>query len=156
MDGEKFYLTKESLERFQKEFDKLKKIKAAKMGGQVPEILHSEEVNPEYLIFQEDMEFLESRLAELDNILKNAELVPLPPKSERDKVYLGATVEVEVDGRTDEFVIVHSLEANPSLGKISNRSPVGSALIGKKKGETVKIASPIEVVYTIKDIRYLL
>lgn len=152
----KFYLTKEGLERFQKEFDKLKKIKTAKMQGQVPEILHSEEVNLEYLTFQEDLEFLEARLIELENILRNAELISPPPKSEQDKVHLGATVVVEVDGHTDEFIIVHSLEANPSVGKISNQSPVGSALIYKKKGETVKISSPIEVIYTIKDIHYKL
>lgn len=154
MPEEKFYLTKEGLERFKKEFEKLKKIKTAKIQGQVPDILHSEEVNPEYLTFQEDMEFLESRLLELENILKNSELISPPPKNQQDRVGLGATVVVEVDGKVDEFVIVHSLEANPSLGKISNRSPVGMALIGKKKNEVVHISSPIQVIYKIKEIRY--
>ncbi len=154
MSQEKFYLTKEGLERFQKELEKLKKIKATKIAGQVPEILHSEEINPEYLIFQEDMGFLESRLNELENILKNAELISLPPENERDRVHLGATVIVEVDGRLDEFIIVDSLEANPSVGKISKNSPVGSALLGKKKNEEVRISSPIEITYKIREIRY--
>jgi len=154
MDEEKFYLTKDGLERFRREFERLKKIRAAKMEGAVPDVLHSQETNPEYLTFQEDMELLESRLTELDHILKNAEPVPLPPKNQRDKVHLGATVLVEVDGRIDEFTIVHSLEANPSIGKISNRSPVGSAFIGKKKNEEIQISSPIKVTYKIKEIRY--
>lgn len=154
MEQEKFYLTKEGLERFKKELEALKKIKALKTKGEIPDILHSEEINPEYLAFQEDISFLERRLTELENILKNAEIIKVPPKEEQDKIYLGATVEVEVDGRLDEFMLVGSLEANPSIGKISNQSPVGKALIGKKVGETVLISSPIKIAYKIKKIKY--
>lgn len=154
MEEEKFYLTKEGLERFKKEYEELKKIKALKTKGEVPDILHSEEINPEYLSFQEDMDFLEARLAELENILKGACLIEKPAKEEQDKVHLGATVEVEVDGRLDEFMLVGSLEANPSVGKISDQSPVGKALLGRKVGETVLISSPIKVNYKIKKIKY--
>lgn len=153
-DQEKFYLTKEGLERLKKEQQELRKIKALKTKGEVPDILHSEEVNPEYLSFQEDMDFLEARLIELENILKNVQLIKAPPKKEQDKVALGATVRVEVDGRLDEFMLVGSLEANPSVGKISNQSPVGKALMGKQVDEIVLISSPIKVNYRIKHIKY--
>jgi transcription elongation factor GreA len=154
MEKEKFYLTKEGLERVKKEKQGLQEIKALKARGEVPDFLHSEEVNPDYLSFREDIGFLEARLAELENILRNIELIQPPSKEEQDKVYLGATVLAEVDGRLDEFTIVGSLEANPSVGKISNQSPVGKALLGKKVGETVFISSPIKVGYKIKQIKY--
>ena len=154
MVAEKFYLTPEALQRFEQEHEQLKKLRAAKMEDEVPGIMHSEEVNPEYLSFQEDLELLESRLAELEAVLKNAEPLKAPPKQQQHLVDLGATVIVLVGGRKDEFMIVESLEANPSVGKISNRSPVGAALVGKKKGDEVKISSPITVTYTIKEIKY--
>jgi transcription elongation factor GreA len=139
MGEEKFYLTEEGLKALKKEYEELQKIRALKIKGEVPDILHSEEINPEYLSFQQDMSFLEGRIAELENILKNAIIIKPPPKEKQDKVNLGATVLVEVDGRLDEFTIVGSLEANPSVGKISNQSPVVKALLGKKVGEVVFI-----------------
>jgi len=155
VEEKKFYLTKEGLERMKKEYQGLKELKLAKTKGESPKILHSEDLNPEYLAFQEDLSFLEIRLSELENILKNAELIKLPPAKEKQKmVNLGATVLVEVDGQKDEFTLVGSLEANPSLGKISNESPVGRALLGHRVGEAVMISSPIQTIYKIKKIKY--
>lgn len=154
METDKFYLTKEGLEKLKEEYERLKEIRALKIKGEVPDILHSEEINPEYLSFQQDMDLLEGRIAELENIFKNAVLIKPPPKSEQDRVSLGATVLVEVNGKLDEFMIVGSLEANPSIGKISDQSPVGKALLGKKVGEAVLISSPIKIVYKIKEIKY--
>jgi len=153
-EEKKFYLTKEGLERMKKEYEDLKGLKLAKTKGESPKILHSEDLNPEYLAFQEDLSFLEIRLAELGNILKNAELIR-PPSKERQKIVnLGATVLVEVDGQNDEFTLVGSLEANPSLGKISNESPVGQALLGHRAGDEVLVSSPIKTTYKIKKIKY--
>jgi transcription elongation factor GreA len=61
---------------------------------------------------------------------------------------------LDIDGETDEFRIVGSVEANPSLGLISNESPVGKALLGRRVGEEVIISSPIKTRYKIKKIRY--
>jgi len=61
---------------------------------------------------------------------------------------------VEVDGQEDEFEIVGSLEANPSIGRISNESPVGKALLGHEVREEIVISSPVKTVYKIKDIKY--
>ncbi len=151
----KFYLTKEGLKKLQKEYQDLKKIKFAKTTGETPTALHSEDLNPEYLSFREDLSFLETRIVELTNVLKNAETIKKPAKSKRDIVSLGATVTLqEADGQINEFMIVGSLEANPGEGKISSASPIGRTLLGHIKGEEVIITSPIKVVYKIKDVKY--
>jgi len=151
----KFYLTKEGLEKIEKECRELKEIRLAKIKGESPKIWHSEDLNPEYLSFQEDLNFLESRITELEYILKNVELIKNPPKEKQNVVDLGATVTLEeADGQINEFMIVGTLEANPGEGKISSESPVGKAILGKKIGEEVVITSPIRVVYKIKKIKY--
>jgi len=155
--AQKFYLTKEGLARIEKEYQDLKNLRMAKVKGESPPILHSEDLNPEYLLFQEDLNFLESRLAELEFIFKNAELIKVPPKEKRNSVDLGATVTLEEsDGQINEFMIVGTLEANPGEGKISSESPVGKSIFGKKIGEEVVVTSPIRVVYKIKKIKYQL
>jgi len=155
MAGEKkFYLTKEGLEKIKKEYKSLRGLRLAKTKGEIPKIWQSEDLNPEYLSFQEDLSFLESRITELEYILKNSQLIKPPPKERQDIISLGATVTVEVDGQTDEFQIVGTLEANPAIGKISNESPVGQKLLGHKIGDEVVISSPIQTVYKIKKIKY--
>ena len=152
MQEKKFYLTKEGLEKIKKEYRDLKKIKLSRAGEESPRVLYSEDLDSEYVIFYEDLNLLESRVNELDGIIKNAELIKSPKK--RNIIDLGAAVLVEVGGKNDEFTIVGSLEANPSLGKISDESPVGKALIGKKVGDKVLISSPIKTFYKIKRIKY--
>ncbi len=151
---EKVYLTKEKLKEIQEEYQKLKKLNHHKIQEEVPAFLHSEEVNPEYISFKEDIDFLKTRLIELENILENVEIIKEPSIKEQGKIALGATVQVEIDGKLDEFMIVGTLEADPSVGKISNESPVGKALFGKKVGEIVLISSPIKISYKIKQIKY--
>jgi len=154
-EEKKFYLTKKGLERIKKEYEELKNLKISKTKGEVPKILHSGDLNPEYLSFREDLSFLEVRIAELENILKNFELIKVPSEEKQNIVDLGATVTLEEkDGQINEFMIVGTLEANPSEGKISSESPVGKALLGHKIGEEVLITSPIKVLYQIKKIRY--
>jgi|GEM_PF-150633 len=153
-EEKKFYLTKEGLERIKKEYQDLKNLKFSKTKGGVPKLWESEDLNPEYLSFQEDLSFLEARLAELENIVKNAELVKSPPKEKQNIINLGATVLVEVDGQNDEFTIVGTLEANPALGKISNESPVGETLLGHRVGDEVIVSSSIRTIYKIKKIKY--
>lgn len=154
MEEKKFYLTKEGLTRIEKEFGDLKALKLAKTTGESPKILHSEDLNQEYLAFQEDISFLDSRLTELEYILKNAEIINVPPKSKQNTVDLGSTVFVNVDGQNDEFTLVGTLEANPAMGKISNESPVGRALLGHKIGDEVLVSSPVKTLYKIKKIKY--
>jgi len=152
----KFYLTKNGFGKLKKEYQQLKELRVAKIKGkEIPKILHSEDVNPEYLVFQEDLNFLEARIADLEQVFKNVILIRPPPKEKRSIVNLGATVTLEErDGQINEFTIVGTLEANPGEGKISSESPVGKALLGKKIGDEILITSPIRVAYKIKKIKY--
>jgi len=143
MAEKKFYLTEQGLEKIKKEYQDLKNLKLAKTEGEIPKIWHSEDINPEYLSFREDLSFLETRIAELENILKNVELIKPPPKERQNIVNLGATVLIDIDGEIDEFRLVGTLDADPSNHKISNESPIGQALLGKRVGEMVIIKTPI-------------
>ncbi len=154
IEEKKFHLTKEGLEKTKKEYESLRKLKFSKTKGEIPKIWHSEDLNPEYLSFQEDLSFLETRLSELEYILKNVELIRLPSKEKQNVIGLGAKVLVEVEGQRDEFEILGTLEADPVIGKISNESPVGQALLGHKIGDEVVVSSPIKTIYKIKKIKY--
>lgn len=156
IEEKKYYLTREGLRRIKKEYDELRQMKLSKTRGEAPVILHSEDVNPEYLALQEDLGLLDIKLTELETILKNAQLIKAPPKTSQEIVGLGATVLVDINGSNDEFTIVGTLEANPAEGKISNESPVGQVLLGKKPGQQVMINSPTKTVYKIKKIKYAL
>ncbi len=156
MEEKKFYLTKQKLTEIEKEHKSLLIFERSKTTGEeAPKIFESEDLNPEFISFQEDMSFLRSRIKELENILANHELIKNPSKENKNVVNLGAKVLVEIDGEKDEFLITGTLEANPSLGKISNESPVGKALIGRKVGDEIVIFSPIKTTYKIKNIKYL-
>ncbi|MCH8741878.1 GreA/GreB family elongation factor [Patescibacteria group bacterium] len=155
LNDKEYHLTEKGLVRLKAEYQHLIRLRSAKTKGEFPQVWHSEDLNPEYLSFQEDLSLLEIRLAELEAILKNVKLIRIPSKARQDIIHLGAKVLVEVDGQADEFIIVGSLEANPATGEISNESPVGKALLGHKIGEEIVISSPIKVLYKVKRIRYL-
>lgn len=154
MSGQKFYLTKEGLEKLEEEFKHLLALKQEKAHTGAPVAFHSEELDIEFVSFKEDLELLEARINELDYIIKNAELIQPPSGQEIGKVNLGAKIEVEVDSKPDEFIMVGTLEANPTEGKISNESPVGKALLGHKVGDIVLVNSPAKVAFKIKKITY--
>jgi len=155
MDGKIFYITKGKLQELKKEYEELLNIERKKaLGQEVPKILESEDLNPEFVSFQEDIGFLRSRIDELKNILEHHELIKAPAKDKRGVVQLGAKVKIDVDGQRDEFVVVGTLEANPALGKISNESPVGMAILGHKVGDEVVVFSPMKITYKIKKIKY--
>lgn len=154
MEEKIFYITKEKLQELKKEHEELIEIERRKNTGESPRVFESEDLNPEFISFQEDMSFLRSRISELSNILEHYELIKNPPKEKRSVVGLGAKIKVSIDGKKDEFVIVGTLEANPALGKISNESPVGKVLLGHKAGDEVVVSSPIKTIYKIKQIKY--
>jgi len=155
MDGKIFYITKAKLQELKKEHEALLEIEHKKdLGQETPKILESEDLNPEFVSFQEDIGFLRSRIDELKNILEHHEVIKNPPKDKQGIIGVGAKVKIGVDGQKDEFVIVGTLEANPALGKISNESPVGRALLGHKVGDEVVVSSPMKITYKVKNIKY--
>lgn len=155
MEEKVFYITKEKLKEIEKECERLSALEHKKiMGEEAPKILESEDMNPEFISFQEDIDSLRAKIEELQNIIDRHQLIKAPPKEKRIFVDLGARVKVETGNKNDEFTIVGTLEANPSLGKISNESPIGKALLGRKAGEEVAVFSPAKKIYKIKKIKY--
>lgn len=154
MEQNKFYITKQKLRELKNEYRDLLDFEKQKTKGETPKIFESEDLNPEYISFQEDLSFLRARIQELENVFKNYEIIKTPPKGKQNLVGLGAKLTVAVEGEKDEFIIIGTLEANPSLGRISNESPVGKALIGHKVGDEIVVSSPIKVVYKITKIKY--
>ena len=143
MAEDKFYLTKEGLEKIQADYASLLESRKMKTLDEVPSIWPSEDVNPEYLSFQEDMSVLEVRLTEYENILKNVELIHAPKEKERQEVRLGAMVTVDLGGEVDTFTIVGTLEADPLQKRISNESPIGNGLLGARIGDVVKVKTTL-------------
>jgi len=155
MDGKIFYVTKQKLNELKKEYEDLIVFERNKtIGVEAPKVLESEDMNPEFVSYHEDMESLRGRIEELKNIIENHQLIKLPPKEKQVFVDIGAKVTLDFGGKKDEFMVVGTLEANPSLNKISNESPVGKAILGHKVGDEVIITSPETIKYKIKNIKY--
>ena len=155
MDTKNYYISKEKLRELKKEYEDLLDFEQKKtLGQEVPKILESEDLNPEFVSFQEDIGYLRARIDELKNILEHHELIKNPAKENQKIVGLGAKVLIDVNGEKDEFLVVGTLEANPALGKISNESPVGKALLGHKIGDEIVVSSPTKTTYKIKNVKY--
>lgn len=137
------YLTPRGLVEAKEELEFLKKTRR----GQIAEIIHQARQygdlaeNSEYDAAMEEQAMVESRISELENILKSVKVIDSP--STRDFVVIGSTVKIEMDDGIDEFTIVGRVEADPSKKRISNESPLGQVLMGAKKGEVVEVATPI-------------
>ncbi len=150
--NKKHYLTEKGLKKVEKELKELKKTRKKETKGEIPDVLHSEDLNPEYLDFREKIHFLEKRIVKLEEVIKNTEIIKIP--EDKSEIQLGAKVLVEANDQEDEFILVGTMEASPAIGKISNESPVGKTLLGKKEGDIVKVSSNIEIVYKIKKVSY--
>ena len=142
MAEKKNILTKEGLESLENELHFLKverrqevaqKIKEAREQGDLSE-------NAEYDAAKDEQRDIETRIEEIENILKNAEIVS-DDEVNSDKISIGCTVKLKdlEDGEEYEYKIVGSTEANVLNGLISNESPVGAALIGKKKNNKIEV-----------------
>jgi transcription elongation factor GreA len=103
--------------------------------------------NAEYDAAREEQGLLETRIAEIEDIVNNAEIIKSTRKS---TIGLGSRVELKTDAKTVVYTIVGPVEADPVEGKISNESPIGMALYGKKVDDNVTITTPKgEISYTI-------
>ncbi len=103
--------------------------------------------NAEYDAAREEQGLVESRIAEIEDILQNAEIIKASRKS---TVGIGSKVELKNGSKAITYHIVGPVEANPIEGKISDESPIGVALVGKKEGDTAVVTTPKgEISYTI-------
>ena len=149
------YLTQAGNTKLQKELNHLKKVKRPKISERIRQAKDYGDLseNAEYADAREEQSFVEGRILELDNLLKNV-IVVKDGHSDPDIVEIGDTVTVEKDGKSIKYKIVGSNESDPLEGKISNESPIGKALLGKKKGEKATIKSPKgESVWKIINIK---
>jgi len=106
--------------------------------------------NAEYDAAREEQGLLETRIAEIEEIINNADIIKAASKS---TIGLGSRVELKNDKIKVEYVIVGPVEANPIEGRISNESPIGMALYGKKEGDTVTISTPKgDISYSIVSV----
>lgn len=120
------------------------RIKTAREFGDLAE-------NFEYSASRQEQERNEARITELEAILMNVEVIKAPKKS-NGTVVLGSTVSLK-NGTTKKFQIVGTVEADPLNGKISDESPIGQAMLGKKVGDTVEIKTPADTTtYAIIEI----
>ena len=155
MEGKIFHITKEKLKELQKEYEQLVAFERTKVVGiEAPKVLESEDMNPEFVAYHEDMDSLRLRMDELKHIIEHHQLIKKPAKEKMQCVDVGDTVLIDHHGTKIEFMIVGTLEANPEAGKISNESPVGKALMGHKVGDEVTVNSPEKTKYKIKAINY--
>lgn len=150
----KEYLTKEKFEELQKELQVLKTEKRKQIAEELEyaKSLGDLSENAEYHEAREDQAALEDRIAQLESILANADIVAV---HHSNTVEIGSKVTVQKKGSKDErvFIIVGSEEIDTAAGKISFKSPIGTALLGKKKGEECVVKTPAgDVVYTINSI----
>ncbi len=119
-------------------------IKSAREQGDLAE-------NAEYQTAREEQERNESRISEIENILQNVEIIKKPKGD--TKVQLGSHVKLKSDGKTKEFQVVGTVEADPLSGKISDESPIGQVLLGKKVGDSVELVTASDTtVFKVVDI----
>ena len=120
------------------------RIKAARELGDLSE-------NAEYQTAREEQDRLEARISELEHVLQNSQIIKKPKND--GHVRLGSTVALKNAGKPLHFQVVGTMEASPGHGKISDESPIGKALLGKKVGDKAEIKTPAGVhVYKITQI----
>ena len=152
MKQKEFFLTSEGYLELETELNYLKTDKRNEVLNSLKEAraLGDLSENAEYDSAREEQGLVESRIAEIEDILMNAELIKGGSKT---KVGLGSTVELKTGKKSVTYTVVGPVEANPLEGKISNESPIGEALFGKKVGDSATITTPKgDVTYEIVTI----
>jgi transcription elongation factor GreA len=143
MNEKRIIITKDGLTKLQSELEHLISVRREEVASAIKRAreMGGTENNAEYEDAKNDQAFVEGRILTLENIIKHAEVIESPARP--GIVELGDKVLIQnQDGKIDQFSIVGSTESNPAEGKISNESPVGQALLGKKIGDKIKVATP--------------
>ncbi len=136
------YLTQEGLQELQEKLTELKTVRRREIADAIHSAKEQGDLseNAEYVNAKEEQTRIEQQIAELEMTVKNARIITAGDTTQVD---VGNTVTLNCDGKQRIYRIVGSNEADPLKGKISNESPVGQALLKRKKGETVVIPTPV-------------
>lgn len=137
------FLTEEGYQKLQEELEDLRTRKRQEIANRLHEAMEGGELieNAEYEDAKNEQAFVEGRISELEILLANARVIT--DKEQSETVQVGAKVTVQEEGNEPEvYEIVGAAEANPRTGRISNESPLGKALLGRKVGDRVHVEAP--------------
>jgi transcription elongation factor GreA len=151
--SKKYLLTPEGLQKLNEELKTLISEKRKEIIERISEAAAHGDLseNADYAQAREEQSFIEGRIQEIEDVIKNAEIIHA--SAHRTMVTIGSTIKVKVGGVEKTYTIVGSNEANPREGKISNESLVGKALLGHKVSEKFNITTPAgEMEYEIVGI----
>lgn len=145
-------VTKQGLTALIKEHGELVNIKRPKMVDRLSYARSQGDLseNSDYQSAREELEFLDGRIEELEEVIKNAKVVEGTAKNGNPGIEVGAKVTVKVNGKENTFDIVGEWEADPINKKIAHDSPLGMALVGKKVGDKAEVEAPAgKITYEI-------
>lgn len=155
MAQKEVFLTPEGLEKLKTELEYLRAVRRQEVAEQIRKAKEAGSTvnNAEYDDAKNQQAFVEGRILTLERMIKNASIIAEGLPS--DQVKLGSKVTVRnQDGEEEHYIIVGSAEVNPSKGKISNESPIGQALLGKRVGEWIQVEVPAGVIkLTVTEIK---
>ena len=154
MNTKPSYLSREGLAKIRGELEAMTNVRRAEVAARIHDAKEHGDLseNAEYEDAKNEQAFVEGRIQTLEALIKNATIID--EHHSTDHVQIGSTVEVESGDGPEHFTIVGSAEANPVAGRISNESPVGRALLGKRKGEKIVVKVPAgDFTYKIVSIR---
>jgi transcription elongation factor GreA len=144
------YISKDGLEKLKHELEEMVSLRRPEIAQRIHDAKEHGDLteNAEYEDAKNEQAFVEGRIQMVEALIKNATLID--EHHSNDHVQIGSTVKVNGPDGNQTFTIVGSTEAKPTDGKISNESPVGRALLGKKKGENVTVQVPAgDIAYKI-------
>jgi transcription elongation factor GreA len=142
-------ITREGLAKIEEELRYLETVRRQEVADKIRQAkeLASTQNNAEYEDAKNEQAMVEGRILQLHSLIQNAELIDEDGAHKSKQVMLGSHVKVKTDeGKAQEYVIVGPAEADPREGKISNESPVGRALIGKKLNDEVQVNVPKGII----------
>ena len=142
-------ITKEGLRKFEDELEYLETTRRREVADKIHQAkeLANTQNNAEYEDAKNEQAMVEGRIQMLQNLIQNAEIIDSDEAHRSKQVILGSTVRVKNnDGKAQEYTIVGPAEADPREGKISNESPVGRALIGKKLNDEIEVSAPKGII----------
>lgn len=148
------YFSKQGLEKLKAELDELKNVRVRETSAKIEsaKALGDLKENAEYHSAKDEMGFIQGRIREIEETLKNIQVIK--EDGATDKVSVGSTVEVESRNGARTYTIVGSAEADPMNGFISNESPLGQAFLNHKVGDEVEVNTPAGVIqYSIISIK---
>lgn len=141
------YLTREGLKKLEEELDHLRTVRRLEVADRLHQAMEDGELieNAEYEAAKNEQAFVEGRILTIEMLLSEA--VIIEEEGPSNQVRVGAKVTVREDGsKPEQYTIVGAAEANPAKGLISNKSPLGRALLGRKVGDEIKVSAPAGVL----------